>query len=70
MHGTMNLQVNGQRRSVPQAITVGDLIRVLDVRPERIAVELNRRIVKKTDWVATTLQEGDRVEIVQFVGGG
>jgi len=70
MHGTMNLQVNGQSRSVPQAITVGDLIGILGVRPERIAVELNRRIVKKTDWIATTLQEGDRVEIVQFVGGG
>jgi thiamine biosynthesis protein ThiS len=47
-----------------------DLLRSLGIDPQRVAVELDRQIVKSADWPTTTLQRGARVEIVQFVGGG
>ena len=49
---------------------IGELIKALGLNPERVAVELNRKIVRRGDWGSTTISEGDRVEIVHFVGGG
>jgi thiamine biosynthesis protein ThiS len=47
-----------------------DLVRELSLTPERIAIELNQQVVRRDKWAQTTLVEGDRVEIVHFVGGG
>ena len=66
----MLIEVNGERRDVPDAVTLDGLVRLLSLAPERLAIELNQRVVRRTDWPATTLHEGDRVEIVHFVGGG
>jgi len=49
---------------------VTDLISLLDLKPERVAVELNRKILKRVEWSGATLKDGDRIEIVHFVGGG
>ena len=38
--------------------------------PERVAIELNHRVVRRSEWASTTLEDGDRIEIVHFVGGG
>jgi thiamine biosynthesis protein ThiS len=46
------------------------LIEELGLTPERLAIEVNRRIIRRADWPSTTLAEGDKVEIVHFVGGG
>ena len=46
------------------------LVRDLELDPERLAVELDRRIVKRAQWASTPLQAGSQIEIVQFVGGG
>jgi thiamine biosynthesis protein ThiS len=62
--------VNGEAREVPEKITLGGLITHLALAPERLAVEVNREVVRRAHWVETTLAEGDRVEIVHFVGGG
>jgi len=62
--------VNGQDRDVADGAAVTDLISLLDLKPERVAVELNRRILKRIDWPGATLKDGDRIEIVHFVGGG
>jgi thiamine biosynthesis protein ThiS len=62
--------VNGEERSVRSGATIADLIRALDLDPERLAIELDRRIVKRAEWPATTLTAGASLEIVQFVGGG
>jgi sulfur carrier protein len=62
--------VNGQAQSVGQGRTVLELLRQLDLDPARVAVELNRRIVKQSLWGETVVGEGAQVEIVQFVGGG
>ena len=66
----MLIEVNGERRDVPDSVTLDGLVTHLALAPERLAVELNQRVVRRTDWPATILKEGDRVEIVHFVGGG
>lgn len=67
---TMKLEINGEIRSVPPSATVRELIENLGIKPDRIAVELNRRIVRRQEWDRTVLNECDRIEIVHFVGGG
>jgi len=64
------IELNGDERDVPASITLSELIKHLALAPERLALELNRKVVRRNDWQQTTLAEGDRVEIVHFVGGG
>jgi thiamine biosynthesis protein ThiS len=47
-----------------------DLLQTLGIKPDRVAVELNRTIVKQRDWASTGVEAGAQVEIVHFVGGG
>jgi sulfur carrier protein len=70
MQGHLTLQVNGEQKVVPRATTVSELLNLLAVKQERVAVEVNRHIVKRIDWNRVSFSEGDRVEVVQFVGGG
>ena len=66
----MRVYINGESREVQGTPTLAELINQLDVPAARIAVELNRQVVRRSDWDNTTLHENDRVEIVHFVGGG
>ncbi|MBS2031874.1 MAG: sulfur carrier protein ThiS [Deltaproteobacteria bacterium] len=66
----MELQVNGEAKSVPEGTTVAALLELLDVRAARVAVEVNAEVVKKADYGARVLRAGEQVEIVAFVGGG
>lgn len=66
----LRIEVNGEARTVPAGETVLDLLRRLELDPARVAVELDRRILKQPHWNATILHDGARLEIVQFVGGG
>lgn len=65
----MEIHINGERKTVDACSVLG-LLEQLDIDPRRVAVELNLEIVAKADYGTTTLRDGDRVEIVQFVGGG
>ncbi len=65
----MNLIINGQAR-VFGVDTLAGLIEQLGMKSDRVAVELNQEIVPRERWAQTSLHEGDRLEIVQFVGGG
>lgn len=62
--------INGHSRSVPAGLTVSTLLRHLSIAPDRVAVELNREIVRKPAWDSTAVPPGAELEIVQFVGGG
>lgn len=62
--------VNGERRETPQGATVADLLRDLNLPAARVAVERNLEILPRPQWPNTTIQPGDRYEIVHFVGGG
>jgi sulfur carrier protein len=66
----IDILVNGEARAIPHGQTILDLLRQLQLDPARVAVELNRRIVKQPQWNEVTLEAGAQVEIVQFVGGG
>ncbi len=65
----MVILVNGERKEVGP-LSVFGLLENLEIDPRRVAVELNLEILPKSDFDTTTLQEGDRIEIVHFVGGG
>ncbi len=62
--------VNGEHREVSSGETVSGLLKSLELEPDRVAVELDRRIVKRAQWDETLLRDGAQLEIVQFVGGG
>jgi sulfur carrier protein len=62
--------INGERRNVEAGTTLSDVLRMLELDPERVAVEMNRAIVKRDLWKSTVVDSGAEVEIVQFVGGG
>ena len=66
----MRLMINGEPRELPEGATVPVLLEALQVAPERVVVEVNLNILKRAQHAGTVLQEGDQVEIVQFVGGG
>jgi len=62
--------INGERRSVESAATLLDVVRSLGLEPERVAVELDREIVKREKWAEMKVGGAAEIEIVQFVGGG
>ena len=65
----MKLTINGESQS-SSAETLGALVAGLGMKPDRVAIELNREIVPRDQWPQTPLHDGDRLEIVHFVGGG
>ena len=66
----MRVTVNGEPREVETGTTVAGLVELLALAPERLAVELNREVLRRARWPEAELADGDRVEIVHFVGGG
>lgn len=67
---SLRIEINGEAREVPDAMTLGALVRFLSLAPERLAIECNREVVRRADWPHVSLAENDRIEIVHFVGGG
>ncbi len=61
--------INGARREI-DASTVAELVKALELTGDRVAVEQNLEIVPRVKWDATPVTEGDRFEVVHFVGGG
>ncbi len=66
----MRLQVNGEPREVDGVATIADLVAALGLDVRKVAVERNLEIVPRSLHAGTALTDGDRIEIVQFVGGG
>jgi thiamine biosynthesis protein ThiS len=66
----MNLIINGEDRQFDSALTIADLLERLSMKPDRVAVELNRELVPRQRWATTQLSDDDKLEIVHFVGGG
>ncbi len=62
--------INGQWRDKPDALSVADLLDSLSLDPRRVAIELNRKIVRRDDYQQTELNDSDELEIVTLVGGG
>ena len=66
----MRVYINGESKDVSGTPSLADLINQLDLPAARIAVELNREVVRRSEWESTALHDDDRLEIVHFVGGG
>ncbi len=71
----MRIHINGEEHTFPdsappQELTLMVLIGALGMKSDRVAVELNREIAPRDRWAKTLLKDGDRLEIVHFVGGG
>ena len=66
----MTILLNGREKTLEATLTVAELIEQLQLADDRVAVELNRAIVPRQAFATTHLQDGDRIEIVLFVGGG
>ncbi len=70
MESAIQIQVNGENRETPAGTTVSTLLDQLGLNPGRVAIEYNQHILAKAKWGETKVAAGDRLEIVQFVGGG
>ena len=66
----MRLTINGEERSFEQALDLAALVRTLGLDARKVAVERNLEIVPRSTYARVLLADGDRLEIVQFVGGG
>ncbi len=66
----MIVKINGKETTIPDNITVSELLNFLKIKQNYVAVELNKEIVKRSNWDSTNIKENDQIEIVTFVGGG
>lgn len=66
----MKITLNGEKKDIPEGLTVKALLEHLGITPERVAVEINEGIVRKAVYGEVAVRDGDRVEVVQFMGGG
>lgn len=66
----MNIVVNGEQREADEPLTVAQLLETLHLRSEQVAVEINLKILDRGDFLTWKLQDGDKVEILSFIGGG
>lgn len=66
----IEIVVNGERRTVPSGQNLVEILANLGLEADRVAVELDRAIIRKSDWEKTVVPDGAHLEVVQFVGGG
>ena len=66
----MEIEVNGERRRVPEGASLAGILAFLGVPADRVAIELDRKIVRKTEWESCRIEAGAQIEVVHFVGGG
>jgi thiamine biosynthesis protein ThiS len=66
----MEVTINGEKRELGDNLTITEMLDNLALPAERIAVELNRQVIRKKDWQNIKLNDADRIEIIHFVGGG
>lgn len=66
----MTIFINGEEREIGETSSLSTLLDVLDLPKQRVAIELNRQVIRKQDWEATPVADNDKIEVVHFVGGG
>lgn len=66
----IRIEVNGEPRTVPAPSTVADLVAQLGLKPQQVAVERNKQLVRRAEHASVQLADGDKLEIVTFFGGG
>ncbi len=66
----ISVLINGESREVPEAVKLDRLLELFSFPEQRVAVELNSNVVRRAVWAATDIAQGDKIEVVHFVGGG
>lgn len=66
----INVTINGKTESIAAGMSLQSLLKLLGIKSERVAIEYNREIIDRNQFDALHLKEGDRLEIITFVGGG
>jgi thiamine biosynthesis protein ThiS len=66
----MKVFINGEKRDIPNEVNLSELLKNLSLPSERIAIELNKEVVRKKDWENVRVADADKIEIIHFVGGG
>jgi sulfur carrier protein len=66
----VSISVNGEPFEVPAGSNITSILGLLKIAPDRVAVELNKMLVRKRDWGSADVGNGAQIEIVEFVGGG
>ena len=66
----MKVLINGETKEISGQVNLLELLKVFALPSERIAIELNREVVRKKDWESILISDADKNEIVHFVGGG
>ena len=66
----INISLNGESREVPDEITLDQLLDLFSLPIQRVAIELNSKVIRRADWLATIVHDSDKIEVVHFVGGG
>ena len=66
----MTIFINGEARELDGVSTLAGLLDALDLPKQRVAIELNKHVIRKQEWETTNVTDNDKVEVVHFVGGG
>lgn len=66
----MNILINGETKEISGELNLSELLRRFSLPQERIAIELNKEVVRKKDWENIKISDGDKLEVIHFVGGG
>ncbi len=66
----ITIVLNGEERKIDGAVTVDRLLDLFSLPRQRVAIELNKEVVRKQDWPETQVNDSDRIEVIHFVGGG
>ena len=66
----IHIKLNGEDRRLPPGMNVREVLEYLDLETTRVAVEVNRRIIRRKEWIEIEVRDRDTLEVVHFVGGG
>jgi thiamine biosynthesis protein ThiS len=66
----MKILINGETKELSSELNLSDLLKYFSLPLERVAIELNKKVVRKKDWEIVKIVEGDKLEVIHFVGGG
>ncbi|MEK7856409.1 MAG: sulfur carrier protein ThiS [Acidobacteriota bacterium] len=66
----MKVYLNGESKDIPDGLNLAQLLEHFELPSQRVAVELNKAVVRRADWAAVTIADSDTIEVIHFVGGG
>ncbi|MFV0390017.1 MAG: sulfur carrier protein ThiS [Pyrinomonadaceae bacterium] len=66
----IEIVLNGETKTFDNPLPVADVLSLLDLSSNFVAIEINKNVLRRLDWSTTYLKDGDKIEVIHFVGGG